>query len=212
MTTRTPLQSERLYLIDLLKSLSEAEWQYDTLCAGWTIEHLVAHLIVRERGGLLARLGILVPWLDPRHEAANRKIMNMSHADMIKRLERGPWWTTHVSFNILEHYIHNEDILRSQLNRTRTVDAQTQAALARLVPTLVKTQLLSWKHPLTIVMTQGDTSQDIVVHRGESGVVVRGLPGELLMLAEGRGRAAEVIVEGPSQLTKAFRNQFMKGA
>lgn len=205
----TPLQTERQYLIDLLKGLNKKQWQSDTLCAGWTIEHLVAHLIVRERGGLLARLGILVPWLDARHEKANAAIMQLSHTELIRRLENGPRWATHLSFNILEHYVHNEDILRGQLNRKRTVSLSIERALAGLVPTLVKTQFLGWKHPLKIVVALDDTTRDIMVHRGVLGVTVTGLPGELLMLAEGRGRAAQVVVTGPTKLTEAFRTQYM---
>ena len=37
--------SNRLMIADFLETLDDAQWQSDTLCAGWTVGHLAAHLV-----------------------------------------------------------------------------------------------------------------------------------------------------------------------
>jgi uncharacterized protein (TIGR03083 family) len=37
--------SNRLLIADFLAALDDTQWQADTLCAGWTVHHLAAHLI-----------------------------------------------------------------------------------------------------------------------------------------------------------------------
>lgn len=38
------IDAERASLADLLSSLSGTEWQHPSLCAGWTVRHVAAHL------------------------------------------------------------------------------------------------------------------------------------------------------------------------
>lgn len=56
----TPLDeeafAERLRLVGMLKNLSESEWDHDTLCAGWRVRELVAHMSMPFRTNPLSML------------------------------------------------------------------------------------------------------------------------------------------------------------
>lgn len=52
MPVRTLLTAQRRHLADQLDALTEAEWDTPTLCAGWTVRHVVAHLVMPFRSSL----------------------------------------------------------------------------------------------------------------------------------------------------------------
>lgn len=62
MSKKDIILAERAFFVKTLKGLKQSEWRADTLCAGWDVEDLAAHLIVRERGNIPARAGIVVPF------------------------------------------------------------------------------------------------------------------------------------------------------
>ncbi|MDQ3612427.1 MAG: maleylpyruvate isomerase family mycothiol-dependent enzyme [Actinomycetota bacterium] len=39
------IRQERLLLVERLRALSESQWDEPSLCAGWTIRHVLAHLV-----------------------------------------------------------------------------------------------------------------------------------------------------------------------
>ncbi len=46
--TTTPAETvldERLLLVERLRGLSERDWEQPSLCAGWTVRHVLAHLV-----------------------------------------------------------------------------------------------------------------------------------------------------------------------
>ncbi len=45
------LEAERLGVADLLEDLTDAEWRQGTLCAGWTMQEMAAHLTTSTRTG-----------------------------------------------------------------------------------------------------------------------------------------------------------------
>lgn len=45
------LEAERLSVADLLEDLTDDEWQRETLCAGWTMQEMAAHLTTSTRTG-----------------------------------------------------------------------------------------------------------------------------------------------------------------
>src|ERR1700748_702616 len=63
MTTQDLVIAQRRHLADQLAGLSELDWERDTLCEGWTVRNVVAHLTMPFRysmprialGMLLAR-------------------------------------------------------------------------------------------------------------------------------------------------------------
>ncbi|TDD32285.1 maleylpyruvate isomerase family mycothiol-dependent enzyme [Nonomuraea terrae] len=51
------VEAERLSLADFLNDLSEREWQTDSLCPGWTVHDVAAHLTLSTRSTFLGTLG-----------------------------------------------------------------------------------------------------------------------------------------------------------
>lgn len=45
------LEAERLSVADLLEDLTDAEWRRETLCTGWTMQEMAAHLTTSTRTG-----------------------------------------------------------------------------------------------------------------------------------------------------------------
>ncbi|GAA3621569.1 hypothetical protein GCM10022267_04690 [Lentzea roselyniae] len=45
------LEAERLSVADLLDDLTDDEWQRETLCTGWTVQEMAAHLTTSTRTG-----------------------------------------------------------------------------------------------------------------------------------------------------------------
>ena len=43
------VEAERLDLADLLDTLDDLEWRAQSLCAGWTVRDVVAHLTLADR-------------------------------------------------------------------------------------------------------------------------------------------------------------------
>lgn len=52
--------AERRRLVELLENLSEADWDHDSLCAGWRVREVVAHMTMPFRTGPLSMLAGLV--------------------------------------------------------------------------------------------------------------------------------------------------------
>lgn len=52
--------AQRLALADLLDGLDDTQWQTPSLCTGWTVQAVAAHLVLPLSGGLLEFLPVLV--------------------------------------------------------------------------------------------------------------------------------------------------------
>ncbi|MEU4703246.1 maleylpyruvate isomerase family mycothiol-dependent enzyme [Nonomuraea dietziae] len=51
------LKAERLSLADFLDDLGAHEWETDSLCPGWTVHDVAAHLTMSTRSTLLGTIG-----------------------------------------------------------------------------------------------------------------------------------------------------------
>lgn len=203
--------SERQYLIHILKKLTSRQWQYSTLCEGWAIEDLAAHLIVRERGNPLARAGIVLPFLHQFHDSAILKKKAQGHEEMIKQLASPPRWVPRLSFNIIEFFVHNEDVLRGQLNQQRNLDEELEIALAGFIPALSRFAFRRLKVAINITLKDERTLEEYVHHCGPMvgrtalELEILGRSGELVLLLNGRGSSAKVKVSGSPQALEAYR-------
>ena len=50
------IDAQRRNVADLLEDLSENQWRWPSLCAGWTVRDVAAHLTLQQIGHLTARL------------------------------------------------------------------------------------------------------------------------------------------------------------
>jgi uncharacterized protein (TIGR03083 family) len=197
----------RLAVAELLEGLSPAQWSAATLCEGWTVRHVAAHLLqpmligfgrffltsLRHRGDTDATVDHLARAL-ARHEADELIALLRQHADVQVDPPRvgpmGPFADT---------CIHLRDIARP-LRLQADAPADDWVALltyltsGRAAPGLVAPGRL---HGLSLRAT------DASWHHG-NGPEVRGTLEALAMAATGRA-AALVDLDGPGVAALASR-------
>jgi uncharacterized protein (TIGR03083 family) len=132
--TWTMIHSERAALADTLAGLTEQQWSTPSLCAGWTVRQLAAHILAgaEQTGphfiGGMVRTGFRFNTL-MRHEADRLAVL--PPAEIVSRLRART--TTHnhppapVSAMLGEVVVHGED-LRRPLGLTATPDVEASAA------------------------------------------------------------------------------------
>lgn len=194
---------ERAALADALEAVGPGA---PTLCAGWSSEHLAAHVVLRETAPLLAAGAVLPRWAD-RTEAAVRALGDRSTspeawADLVGRVRRGPgrWHPLELLgplAQLVELHVHAEDVRRGgPAGRdvpTRPRSAAHTAALWRSLALCAGA--LYRRTGLTVVLEDPHGRRHRTRSRGPA-VVVRGEVGELLLHAFGRSTACRVEVEG----------------
>ncbi|WP_405925970.1 TIGR03085 family metal-binding protein [Streptomyces sp. NBC_00035] len=193
----THAKRERLLLADLL----EAEGpDAPTLCEGWNTRDLAAHVVVRERRADAAG-GTWIKQLAPRLERVMTEFAEKPYEELIQLIRTGPPRFSPFSLkqideaaNIIEFYVHTEDVRRAQPDWTpRALDPVFQDALwSRLERTA---RLTGRSAPTGLVLRRPD-GQTAVAHKGTPVVTVTGEPSELLMFAFGRQQVADVELEG----------------
>ncbi|MFI5974534.1 TIGR03085 family metal-binding protein [Streptomyces sp. NPDC051452] len=191
---------ERLLLADLLETVGP---DAETLCEGWRTRDLAAHVVVRERRPDAAG-GALIKQLVPRLERVMAEYTAKPYEELIQLIRTGPprfspfqLKQVDEAANIVEFYVHTEDVRRAQRDWSRReLDSVFQDTLwSRLERTA---RLVGRGVPTGLVLRRPD-GQTAVAHRGTPVVTVTGEPSELLMFALGRQDAAEVELDGDAE-------------
>lgn len=180
-----------------------------TLCEGWNTRDLLAHLLVRERRPDAAA-GIIVPFLRKHTAEVTEAFKSEAWEKMIKTFRDGPpllsVWSIPVvgdKANLAEFFIHHEDIRRAQLEwEPRADNPELDDALWK--PFKLMGRMLFRKSPVGVTLRSAGRS-DIVAKNGERGVVLVGLPGEIVIHAYGRPLdKVRLIVQGDPADVAAF--------
>jgi uncharacterized protein (TIGR03083 family) len=134
----TRIEKERQALADALPALTEEQWEAPSLCTGWSVRDVVAHLVsVHERQTGPVLLGLLRERLNiDRYNARTMtRIGAVSNKTLIARYNttvnmrcKPPIPT---QFVLAESLIHNEDIFMA-LDRSRVVPIETVLIVAQL--------------------------------------------------------------------------------
>lgn len=197
---------ERAEMCDLFQELGP---DAPTLCEGWTTRDLLAHLLVRERRPDAAA-GIVIPFLRKHNEQVTASAADQPWDEMIEQFRGGPpiWtmWAIPVlgdGANLVEFFVHHEDIRRAQPDwAPRDEDPARDDALWKRLKMMGR--LLFRKSPVGVTVRSAGR-EDVVVKQGDPGVVLVGLPGEIVL--HGFGRAldkARLVVQGEPQDVAAF--------
>jgi len=179
-----------------------------TLCAGWTARDLAAHVVLRERDPVAAA-GLVVKPLAGWTATRQRGIAKRDFAELVGQLRRPPLWSTisnpllDETFNLLEMYIHHEDVRRAQPRwRPRALDPGLEEALwHRLRSTAT---LVLRRFPAAVVLEWPDHGR-ASAGAGGPELKVRGRPGELAMFQSGRQAVADVTLTGPDELVAKLK-------
>ncbi len=197
---------ERAALSDLFGELGPDE---PTLCEGWTTRDLLAHLLVRERRPDAAG-GIIIPLLAKRTNQVMASIAEKPFDDMVEQFRDGPpiWSPFAVPIlgdkaNLVEFFVHHEDVRRAQPSwEARADDASRDDAMWKVLKMMGK--LMYRRSPVGVTL-RSVGRHDLVVKRREPGVVVVGLPGEIVLHAYGRPiDKVRLVVQGERNDIEAF--------
>ncbi|MFM9705035.1 TIGR03085 family metal-binding protein [Streptomyces galilaeus] len=197
---------ERLLLADLLETAGP---EAPTLCEGWRTRDLAAHVVVRERRPDAAG-GLLVKQLASRLDKAMEEFTAKPYEELVQLIRTGPPRFSPFQLkqldeasNIVEFYVHGEDVRRAQPDWTpRELDPVFQDALwSRLERTA---RLTGRGTPTGLVLRRPD-GRTAVANRGTPVVTATGEPSELLLLLYGRGGAAQVDLAGEEEAITTLR-------
>ncbi|GAA8853761.1 TIGR03085 family metal-binding protein [Helicobacter pylori] len=201
-------RAERLALCD---TLLEVGPDVPTLCGTWTSADLLTHLLVREGRPDLAA-GIFAAPLAGRTEAAMAGLRaKHDFGDLVERLREGPPRlhparvpAVDEQMNLVEMFIHHEDVLRAQLGAPRrTLSSEMTSALGDRLGLMGRMLFRSAKGvDLALVTAKRRTK----VGSGTGPVVeIHGRPGEILLFGFGRQAVAEVELIGPPDAVETVR-------
>jgi uncharacterized protein (TIGR03085 family) len=203
----SPAQLERSHLADALEAAGP---DAPTLCDGWTSRDLAAHLVARERRPD-STPGLLLRPLSGWTERVRRRYAERPYADLVHLVRSGPPRTSPFALpgvdrvaNLTEHFVHTEDVLRGAPTRApgtpRALEPAVDHALWGVLR--ARARLMLGRAGVSVVLTTPDGR----VHQVGGGPTVRlvGPPGELVLVAFGRGRAAAVRTEGDPEAVARF--------
>ena len=192
------IHAERAALAATLADLDPADWGHDTLCPGWTVHDVAAHVISTPQIGWAQMPGMTARNLGRGYNTmifreVKRLGARQTRESILGDFERYATSTRHVPTTtsvepLIDALLHHQDIVRP-LGRTRAMAPEAAAVAAdrvrRLAPLMGTGRLV---RSIRLVATDVDWS------RG-TGPEVRGPVQELLMLASGR-EPDRALVEG----------------
>ena len=210
MATGTVAATERAALCD---TFVEVGPDAPTLCSPWVARDLAAHLVLRERRPDVA-VGAWVPILSERLEREQRELaLTTLWSDLVEQVRGGPpsWHPAKIAavdeaLNSLEFFIHHEDVLRAQPDfRVRELDAATERGVWTGLKRTAKVLFRKVGAGL-VLAAPGDGRIAVKAPSKKGSVTVPGSPGELAMLAFGRGSHAEYDARGSRQAIAALES------
>jgi uncharacterized protein (TIGR03085 family) len=196
---------ERARLADALEA---ADPSAPTLCTGWTARDLAAHVVARERRPD-STPGIVLPPFARWTEHVRRGYAERPYEQLIELIRSGPPRTSPFALpgadaatNLTEFFVHCEDVRRGT---GRAAPAELPAGEQdELWRRLVRQSRLSFRRvAVGVVLATPDDREHVATARTPSVRLV-GEPGELLLVAFGRGEAAVVRREGPPDALAAL--------
>ena len=207
--THVPVvQAERNALCDSLLALGP---DAPTLCDPWRTRDLAAHLVLREHRPDLAS-GIWFAPLGGHMERGQAALAAGDYTALVEKVRSGPprWSPTHFAkvdalFNTTELVIHHEDALRGDgaVGPRREVPERTSRAT---LSALRKSASLMFRRAGVGVRLEAPGADPITAGKGASVVTVSGAPVELLLVASGRMRVADVVLDGAPEDVETLKN------
>jgi uncharacterized protein (TIGR03085 family) len=203
------MEAERAAFVETLR---EADPDAPTLCEGWTVRDLTAHLVEREHQPLRRGLDV-VGRRPPGSERFQGRLADGARTPegyraLVDRFAAGiPAWSPLAwagdAAHLIEYVVHHEDVRRAGPEPAEPRVLPTDLVLAvwgRLGPLA---RMAYRPSPVGVVLAVPGGPRR-VVRRGADAVVVLGDPVELALHALGREEVAEVDVLGRDEVVDRF--------
>lgn len=198
------VRDARLQLCDLLTDLDEREWAAPSLCSGWTVREVAAHLTVTTR----ATVGFALKEAFRARGSFDRMTSNIAHdrsarfstAELIEQLRESAESSHRMPGSgpmdpLMDLLIHLQDIARP-LNRHQPIGADVAAPTLTYV---TENRLLGAPKRLAGLELM---ATDVSWVSG-AGQQVRGTTADLLLVASGRPAGLEHLTgEGVARLSE----------
>lgn len=182
------IHTERAALAEHLAELTPAEWDHESLCPGWTVKDVAAHIISNPQIGWAETAALFARNVGRSYNATifretRRWSAVRTPADVLAEFETYAGSTRHVPLTttvepLLDVLVHSQDVLRP-LGRRH--DMPPDAAVVAADRARLHSRFMGWRaaRRLRLVAT------DIEWVRGK-GPTVEGPMQELLMICTGR--------------------------
>ena len=179
---------ELLSLADQLEALQDHEWEVESLCRGWTVKDVVAHLTLSTRESLAE---VVVPLLRSRGDfdlvtavRARDRAQRFTCTELIAQLRAMAGVDRRFALSgrldpLVDVLVHGQDIVRP-LNRTRGM------AVERAVPALEHVWASRFLNPRKRFDGIRFVATDATWARGHGPLELRATAGNLLLVATGR--------------------------
>jgi uncharacterized protein (TIGR03085 family) len=198
--------AERAALVEAMRAAGP---DAPTLCEGWTVRDLAAHLVIRERRPDAAA-GIVVPPLRGWGDHVRRSYAAKPFDELLDLVADGPPITSGFALpgvdarlNLVEHFVHCEDVRRAAPGWTpRELPDSRQRAFAKMLSLRGKYFLRHSPVGVRLRTPDGQTLADV---GDEPRITLTGRPAELVLYAFGRKDQAQVELDGPADALEAFR-------
>ncbi|MGB3762248.1 MAG: TIGR03085 family metal-binding protein [Ornithinimicrobium sp.] len=188
--------------------------QAPTLCEGWTVADLVAHVVVRD-GRPDALVGMILPPAEAHGEAVRRAFASSPFPELLDRARSGPprWSPARLpsvddAMNVVEFVVHREDIVRADPDWTTDASDEVDRESAEATWSALRRigRLLYRGAPTGVVLRVPRLGRAVMRRpsRGQRSVVLTGPAVDLLLHAFGRTSHARVEVSGDASDVAAF--------
>lgn len=195
--------TERSALAALITQLGP---DHPTVLPGWTTHDLVAHLMVREHRPDAA-LGMFIPPLSKHLHKTEQHYKAQDFHELVSAWATGPGVVNPMRYldsriNVLEHFVHHEDVRRSLAQwRPREFNRTEQETLHRAFKVAAK--ILLGKSKVPVVLEPYGLPRILVADRrgiaakGADVVHISGPISELILWAYYR-EAVDIEISGPA--------------
>jgi uncharacterized protein (TIGR03085 family) len=191
--------------------LRAADADAPTLCAGWSVRHLCAHLVQREHS-MLHNIWDQTTSKTPGEERFMGRLVADAgtpdgYASLVDRFEAGPSRHSLMgrfdeALNLVEYIVHHEDLRRgSGPAPPRDLPPTELYEIWRRARLILKRGYRKAPVGVELVPDGGPVTP---VRRGPSAVTLAGSRLDLLLHAFGRRSAADVRVDGSSEGVSLF--------
>ena len=205
------IRAERLRVADLLDSLAVSDWDQPSLCAGWTVRDVAAHLTLQQIGARAA-VGMMVAYRGNTDRAiadrARQRARAWPIANIIAEI-RGTAGLPRHNFGVtyaetlIDVLVHAQDIA-IPLGRDHPMPPEAAAAAATRIWTM------RWPPPFPArrAMEQFRVTATDVAWSAGQGPLVRAPIRSILLVSAGRLAALpDMSGDGAAQMTAALTSQ-----